>query len=294
MPRANKTLISAKDRQGEYRRRLSGKYSIIYKINDNQIIILRIFNQKQNYLNSKTFILREKSPRYIFKFNKVKRSNMEKILCFINYAINLIYPNVCGICDKLCKEDLCRKCQVNLENIVKFKIDKYENKNFEKHLYIFKYEGIIKERLINFKFNEKSYIYKAFVNFIIKNKKICRFLKSYDIIIPVPIHYNRKVTRGYNQSALIAKEIAVRLNSKYENKVLFKRLNNKPQSTKNKQERIENVKGVYYTKNNYIVLNKKILLLDDIFTTGSTADECSKILKIAGAQKVDVITIAKD
>ena len=64
MPRANKTLISAKDRQGEYRRRLSGKYSIIYKINDNQIIILRIFNQKQNYLNSKTFILREKSQKY--------------------------------------------------------------------------------------------------------------------------------------------------------------------------------------------------------------------------------------
>ena len=65
MPRINKTLISSKDRQGEYRRKISGKYSIIYKINDNQIIILRIFNQKQNYLNSKMFILREKSQNYI-------------------------------------------------------------------------------------------------------------------------------------------------------------------------------------------------------------------------------------
>lgn len=219
---------------------------------------------------------------------------MSKILWFINHAINLIYPNVCGICDKLCREDLCKKCEINLKNIAKVKIDKYNNKNFRKHLYIFKYQGIIKERLIKFKFQEKSYIYKAFVNFIIKNEKICRFFKTYDIIIPVPIHYNRKITRGYNQSALIAKEIAEKLSIQYENKVLFKKVNNRPQSTKNKQERTNNVKGVYYTRNEYKILNKKILLLDDIFTTGSTVNECSKILKIAGAQKVDVVSIAKD
>lgn len=64
MPRINKTLIYLKDKKGEYRRSISGKYSIIYKINDNQIIILRIFNQRENYLNSKTFILREKSQKY--------------------------------------------------------------------------------------------------------------------------------------------------------------------------------------------------------------------------------------
>ena len=133
---------------------------------------------------------------------------MDNILWFINYVLNLIYPNICGICDKISKESLCKKCEIKLNNIAKFKIDKYKNKNFEKHLYIFKYEGIIKESLIKFKFNEKPYIYKSFVNFLIKNEKICRFLKSYDIIIPVPIHYNRKITRGYNQSALIAKEIA--------------------------------------------------------------------------------------
>ena len=219
---------------------------------------------------------------------------MEKVLCFINHAINLVYPNVCGICDRLSREDLCKKCEINLNNMARFKIDKYKNKNFSKHLYIFKYEGIIKERLINYKFNEKSYIYKAFINFIIKNEKICRFLKSYDIIIPVPIHYSRKVTRGYNQSALIAKALATRFNVQYEDKVLFKSVNNKPQSTKNKQERINNVKGVYYTKNKDKILNKKILLVDDIFTTGSTVNECSKTLKIAGALMVDVITIAKD
>ena len=219
---------------------------------------------------------------------------MNKILCCINYAINLIFPNLCGICDKICKEDLCKKCEIQLKNISKFKIDNYNDKNFKKHLYIFKYEGIIKERLIKFKFREKTYIYKAFVKFLIKNKKACRFLKSYDIIIPVPIHYNRKVTRGYNQSALIAKELAKNLNIKYEEKVLFKKVNNKPQSTKNKEERIQNVIDVYYTKSAEQIYNKKIILLDDIYTTGSTVNECCKTLKLAGAKYVDVITIAKD
>ena len=71
-------------------------------------------------------------------------------------------------------------------------------------------------------------------------------------------------------------------------------MNNKPQSTKNKEDRINNVIGVYFTKNEYKILNKKVLLLDDIYTTGSTVNECSKILKLAGAKNVDVITIAKD
>ena len=219
---------------------------------------------------------------------------MENILWFINYAVNLIFPNVCGMCDKICKEDLCKKCEIQLNNRAKIKIDKYKDKYFQKHLYIFKYEGIIKERLIKFKFNEKAYIYKSFVNFLIKNKKMCRFLKSYDIIIPVPIHYNRKITRGYNQSALVAKSLAKKLDIKYEDKILFKKVNNKPQSTKNKEERKNNVIGVYFTKNEERVLGKKVLLLDDIYTTGSTVNECSKMLKIAGAKRIDIITIAKD
>ena len=71
---------------------------------------------------------------------------MKNILYFINYAINLIYPNVCGICDKVCITDLCKKCEIQLNNIAKFKIDTYKDKNFLKHIYLFKYEGIIKDK----------------------------------------------------------------------------------------------------------------------------------------------------
>ena len=76
--------------------------------------------------------------------------------------------------------------------------------------------------------------------------------------------------------------------------MLFKKVNNKPQSTKNREDRKQNVMGAYYTKNETVIYNKKIILLDDIYTTGSTVNECSKMLKLAGAKKVDIITIAKD
>lgn len=213
----------------------------------------------------------------------------------IKYVTNLIYPNVCGICDKLCDDDICKKCEIKLNNISKIKIDRYTNKYFKKHLYIFKYEGIIKERLIKYKFNERNYIYKAFVKFMLKNKKICDFLKNYDIIIPVPIHTKRRMERGYNQSALIAKAISKKIPQiDYLEDVLIKKINNKPQSTKNKSERKNNVIGAYYMKNKEKINNKKILLLDDIYTTGNTVNECCKILQSANPKCIDVITIAKD
>ena len=65
MPRINKTLIYFKDKNGEYRRIISGKYIVIYKIVEDEIIILRIFNQKENYLNSKKFILKEEFQKYV-------------------------------------------------------------------------------------------------------------------------------------------------------------------------------------------------------------------------------------
>ena len=220
---------------------------------------------------------------------------MKLFSLFINHVLNLIYPNVCGICDRLCNEDLCKRCETKLKKISKIKIDYYLNKNFKKHLYIFKYEGIIKEKLIHFKFNEKTYIYKSIIKFIIKNKKICGFLKKYDIIVPVPIHKKRKLERGFNQSALFAKKIANNFeNLKYIDDVLIKKVNNKPQSTKNKNGRENNVIGVYSLQNAHKITNKKVLLLDDIYTTGSTVNECSKVLMEANPKVVDVITIAKD
>lgn len=77
MPRIHKTLISYKDKEGEYRRIVSGKYIIIYKIVKDEIMILRIFNQKEDYLNDKRFILKEELEKYIVEIGRER--NMIKL-----------------------------------------------------------------------------------------------------------------------------------------------------------------------------------------------------------------------
>lgn len=210
--------------------------------------------------------------------------------------MNLIYPPTCGICGKFSPNFLCNKCQIVLEKQAKFEIE--ENPNnlsyFQKHLYIFEYQGMIRKLLIHYKFNDKSYLYVTIVNFLLKNKKFFQILKSYDTIIPVPISQKRRKERGYNQSELIAREIAKRAQISYNNQCLFKTKNIVEQSKLNKEERQKNIQGVYELKHLQILENKKILLLDDIYTTGSTVNECCKILSQANPQKIDVFTIAKD
>ena len=76
--------------------------------------------------------------------------------------------------------------------------------------------------------------------------------------------------------------------------MLKKEKHNQPQSSLNKQQRKENVKDVYKVQNELKIKNKNILLLDDIYTTGSTANECAKMLKQAGGKKVGILTIARD
>ena len=153
---------------------------------------------------------------------------------------------------------------------------------------------MIRNIILNYKFNDKSYLYKTIVNFLLKNEKFFKILKSYDTIIPVPISQKRYKERGYNQSYLIAKEMAKRLEIQCDKDTLIKTKNVIEQSKLNKEERQKNIEGVYKLRNQKMLQNKKILLIDDIYTTGSTVKECSKVLSKAKPKKIGVFTIAKD
>lgn len=147
---------------------------------------------------------------------------------------------------------------------------------------------------MDYKFNEKSYLYNTIINFIVKNEKLCGIIKSYDIIIPVPISKKREKQRGYNQSYLIAKELSRFLEIQLIDYCLYKFKDVIEQSKLNKEERKQNLKNVYLLKNEEKIRNKKILLVDDIFTTGATANECCKTLHQANIKEVSILTIAKD
>ena len=215
---------------------------------------------------------------------------------------NLIYPQKCGLCGKLDENSLCKKCQKILENEAICEIE--ENKNpymdFCELISIFQYDGIVRERILDYKFNEKSYLYKTFVNFLLKRQKVFEKIKEYDIIVPVPISRKRKRERGYNQSLLVAREISRQLR-KYANKdlqlvttSLYKIKNTIEQSKLNKEDREKNAQGVYELKNRQILKNKNVLLFDDIYTTGNTANSCCGEIKKAEPNNIGVLVLAKD
>lgn len=148
--------------------------------------------------------------------------------------------------------------------------------------------------ILDYKFNDKSYLYKTFVNFLLKNKKIFENIKKYDTIIPVPISKKRYKERGYNHSLLIAKEIARQTNLKLVNNCLIKTKNIIEQSKLNKEDRQQNIQGVYKLQNEQLIKNKNVILVDDIYTTGSTVNECSRMLKQGKTNKIGVLVLAKD
>ena len=211
--------------------------------------------------------------------------------------IDLIYPPVCGLCNKICKKHLCKECEMDLK---KYEINEIENVKGDKSKYYdyqvktFKYKGKVRSKIIDYKFNEKSYMCHTFQKMITKNEKIYSFLKKYDIILYVPMFKKQEHKRGYNQTYLIAKEIGKTLGVSIEKSNLTKIKDTKKQSTLTKEERKTNVKDAFVIKKPERIVNKKVILFDDIFTTGNTVNECSKVIKMAGTKEIAILTIAVD
>ncbi|WP_034601961.1 ComF family protein [Clostridiisalibacter paucivorans] len=235
---------------------------------------------------------------------------------YLNACINLIYPEegVCFICDEyyttgiedhicpLCRkhinrigDHICSICGKPLEKgyiphicheCIQFK------RYFDRAIAPVVYEGRIKEAIHRYKYNKKPYMYKVFGPMMMK-KLIEEDMDSFDIIVPVPLHRKRWINRGFNQSLLLAKYISKIIDKPIIDKRLIKKIDTTAQNKLDKIERLKNVKGAFKVKKGEIFKNKEILLIDDVFTTGATVNECSKILKEAGGKKVYVLTIAR-
>ena len=214
----------------------------------------------------------------------------------LDKLLDYIFPPVCGICGIINEKYICDSCYYEIKKLEISRIIKNNSKYYSSYLYLFKYEGMIRDKIIDYKFNDKSYLYSTFVEILLRNQKCKRYIKSFDIIIPVPISNKRMKERGYNQCELITKEISKKLNIQTDSKLIRKSLDNKPQSSLNKTERIDNVKNVYSinTEKTNLIKNTKVLIFDDIYTTGSTVNEISRVLKQNGASDIGILTISKD
>jgi len=116
---------------------------------------------------------------------------------------------------------------------------------------------------------------------------------EYSLLVPVPLHIKRLRERGFNQSLLLAKEMG----KKYKIPVNFSLLKRckftLTQTGLNRAEREKNIKGAFAVADKKKVTDKNIILIDDVYTTGATINECAKVLLKAGAQKVAVLTLSR-
>lgn len=117
---------------------------------------------------------------------------------------------------------------------------------------------------------------------------------SFDLILPIPMHKSKERKRGYNQAALLAKGIGRRMEVPFDKNLMLRTKRTKPMNKMSPQERRDNVKDAFTLSREKvkIVKDKTILLVDDIFTTGSTLDECSRLLLNNGARKIYMICFA--
>jgi competence protein ComFC len=209
---------------------------------------------------------------------------MKKI---INYLFNLLFPTECISCG-ISGPDLCAQC------IKDFGWPKPRKKNVRWITSLWTYrDGRVEKIMRHIKNMPNERAVEIIAN-LFAERILNRPTDSDQwIIIPIPISNKRFRERGYNQSLLLARPIAERLDIFLETTSLVKIRQTKKQGTsKSKEERLENVRGAFGVKFPERILRKKILLIDDITTTGSTLAEARKALLLAGATKVLALTVA--
>jgi ComF family protein len=116
---------------------------------------------------------------------------------------------------------------------------------------------------------------------------------SYDVVMPVPLHRTRLRWRGFNQAALLGATLARRLRCPLDVTTLARTRHTPPQTARDRAERARNVRGAFAVRRPARVAGRRILLVDDVMTTGATADECARVLRAAGAERIDVLTLAR-
>jgi ComF family protein len=116
---------------------------------------------------------------------------------------------------------------------------------------------------------------------------------NYDLVIPVPLHRERLRWRGFNQAAMLANAVARRIDRPLDLSTLVRVRPTPPQTRQNRVERVKNLRRAFAVRRLARLSSRRILLIDDVMTTGATADECARTLIAAGARRVDVLTLAR-
>ncbi|MBR5228588.1 MAG: ComF family protein [Firmicutes bacterium] len=191
----------------------------------------------------------------------------------------------CRYCGKILEDwypdDVCGECKNN-------------ERAFDSGITCFQYTDMERLLIKEFKYHGKSYMARNFAEMLQDKIHALYDTVPFDMVIPVPMFAAKEKKRGYNQAALLAGYTAERLDISFRGDVLLRVKNTAPMNRLGISDREKNLKDAFRLRygTEQLVCGRHILLVDDIYTTGATAQQCSKILKQAGASKVTVLSLA--
>lgn len=239
----------------------------------------------------------------------------EALLQLKNLVLSLVYPNFCLGCEKE-GELVCEKCKAAIRIIENdvcpccrresaggfFCGEKCrEGFHFEALVVALPYlkDGLIRKAIARFKyhFSEELSEFLGEIlerKFLSVKKRIFENVLEEFLVVPVPLHDNRMKYRGFNQAQMLAKALGEPKN------ILMRTVETREQALLSRPERIENLKGAFAMREFFqeygameMIENNTIILIDDVATTMSTLNECSKVLKKAGAAKIICLVLAR-
>jgi len=218
--------------------------------------------------------------------------------------VALIYPDLCISCENTLNKGekyICISCLLELPetNYHKEKENPIAKKFYGKVLiqnamafYRFKKGSRLQTIMHQLKYKEAQEIGEILgKKYGLKLKKD-GFSEAFDLIIPVPLHKNKLLKRGFNQAAVISKGLSEGLGIPYSDEILVRSIYTDSQTKKNRMERWKNVDNIFIVPNLDDIKDKRIVIVDDVITTGSTIEACADALLKNGASEVSIACLA--
>jgi ComF family protein len=223
---------------------------------------------------------------------------------WFKHFLDIIYPRACEACGEalLGGENLiCMNCLIDLPRTNSHiqQLDNISNRFWGKipvadtlTFLKFSKKGKVQKLLHELKYRNKPEVGKYLGNIYGIDLKIVGFDKKVDLLISVPLHPSKLIQRGYNQSDCIAQGLSEALNVPFEPNAVQKRMFTESQTKKSRIERFQNVENIFEVIEYEKIKNKRIAIVDDVLTTGSTLESLGITLLNAEAKEISIITIA--
>lgn len=224
-------------------------------------------------------------------------------------ALRLLYPDRCPVCDRMLRDTwICPACAKKIQYITQpfcyscgKQLDRQEQEycldcSRKKHAYrqgraVFRYQGPVRGMLYRYKYSNRRDYTEFFAREAVRLYGDWVRRLGIDLVVPVPLSKKRSRVRGYNQADLFGKRFAELCGLDYDAQKLIRIRNTAPQKQLSVQERKNNLKNAFKINGNVVNL-KRILLIDDIYTTGSTIDAAALVLKQSGIEDVFYLCIS--